>query len=104
MCGLCGLLGEDLHWTDSIQNTVPRRRERQRRIRAVNRVLKPFYLQVSDFQGNAYLIQSATGKQEIARGLEQLWESVERIIGSLPDPLDLQVIQALEASSWTVHQ
>ena len=57
MCGLCGLLGPDLHWSDPLGDDLPRRRERLRRVAAINRVVAPFRLTVSDVQGASYLIQ-----------------------------------------------
>ena len=69
MCGLCGLLGEDLHWSDPLGDELPRRRERLRRIAAINQVLAVFRLKVEDFQGASYLLLGATGKQALASGL-----------------------------------
>lgn len=69
MCGLCGLLGEDLHWSDPLGDELPRRRERLRRIAAINQVLAVFRLKVEDFQGASYLLMGATGKQALASGL-----------------------------------
>ncbi|AJZ92584.1 hypothetical protein PFLUOLIPICF7_02960 [Pseudomonas simiae] len=66
MCGLCGLLGEDLHWSDPLGDELPRRRERLRRIAAINQVLAVFRLKVEDFQGASYLLLGATGKQALA--------------------------------------
>ncbi|WP_407314935.1 hypothetical protein [Pseudomonas sp. nanlin1] len=97
MCGLCGLLGEDIHWSDSVADSLPRRRERLQRIKAINRVLGAFRLSVSDFQGSAYLIQSATGRQELASGLDLLWAQAESMLGRPLDPLDPQLLQRLEA-------
>ena len=68
MCGLCGLLGEDLHWSDPLGDELPRRRERLRRIAAINQVLAVFRLKVEDFQGASYLLLGATGKQALASG------------------------------------
>lgn len=96
MCGLCGLLGEDVHWSDPLGDQVPRRRERLRRIAAINRVLTPFRLKVEDFQGVSYLLLGATGKQELATGLDQLWQSAERLIGRQLDPLDTGLLDQLE--------
>lgn len=97
MCGLCGLLGEDLHWSDPLGDTLPRRRERLRRIAAINQVLAPFRLKVSDVQGSAYLVQGATGRQELASGLEQLWQQAEAILGRPLDQLDPRILDHLEA-------
>jgi hypothetical protein len=96
MCGLCGLLGEDVHWNDPLSDELPRRRERLRRISAINRVLTPFRLKVEDFQGTAYLLLGATGKQELASGLDQLWTMAQSMIGRPLDPLDPVVLKHLE--------
>ena len=96
MCGLCGLLGEDLHWSDPLGDEVPRRRERLRRIAAINQVLAVFRLKVEDFQGASYLLLGATGKQELASGLDQLWLAAETMLGRPLDPLDPQLLDHLE--------
>ena len=97
MCGLCGLLGEGIHWSDPLADELPRRRERLRRITAINRVLAPFRLSVSDFHGSAYLLQGATGRQELASGLDSLWSQVQTMLGRPLDPLDTRVLEHLEA-------
>lgn len=99
MCGLCGLLGEDVHWSDPLDDGLPRRRERLRRIAAINKVLAPFRLKVEDFQGVSYLLLGATGKQELASGLDQLWQRAEALIGRVLDPLDEQLLAQLERST-----
>jgi hypothetical protein len=96
MCGLCGLLGEDVHWSDPLGDELPRRRERLRRIGAINKVVAPFRLKVEDFQGVSYLLLGATGKQELASGLDQLWQRAEQLIGRPLDPLDERLLSQLE--------
>lgn len=96
MCGLCGLLGEDLHWSDPLGDELPRRRERLRRIAAINQVLAVFRLKVEDFQGASYLLLGATGKQELASGLDQLWQAAETMLGRPLDPLDPRLLDHLE--------
>ncbi len=98
MCGLCGLLGEEIHWSDPLGDELPRRRERLRRIAAINRVMAPFRLSVSDFQGSAYLVQGATGRQELASGLDELWAKAQAMLGRPLDPLDSRVLAHLEAA------
>lgn len=99
MCGLCGLLGEDIHWSDPLGDGLPRRRERLRRIAAINRVLAPLRLKVEDFQGTAYLLLGATGRQELASGLDQLWSLAESMTGRAADPLDPALLRSLEQGS-----
>ena len=96
MCGLCGLLGEDLHWSDPLGDELLRRRERLRRIAAINQVLAVFRLKVEDFQGASYLLLGATGKQALASGLDQLWQAAETLLGRPLDPLDPQLLNHLE--------
>lgn len=96
MCGLCGLLGEDMHWSDPLDDGLPRRRERLRRIAAINQVVAPFRLKVEDFQGVSYLLLGATGKQALATGLDQLWQRAESLIGRPLDPLDERLLAQLE--------
>ena len=96
MCGLCGLLGEDLHWSDPLGDESPRRRERLRRIAAINQVLAVFRLMGEDFQGASYLLLGATGKQALASGLDQLWQAAETMLGRPLDPLDPQQLNHLE--------
>ncbi|KTC19475.1 hypothetical protein AO391_09120 [Pseudomonas marginalis ICMP 9505] len=98
MCGLCGLLGEDLHWSDPLSDELPRRRERQRRIAAINQVLAVFRLKVEDFQGASYLLLGATGKQALASGLDQLWQAAESMLGRPIDPLDPNLLDYMMES------
>lgn len=97
MCGLCGLIGEDAHWSDPLEKSLPGRRERLRRIASINQVVAPFRLKVSDVQGASYLVQGATGKQGLASGLEQLWQVAEEIVSRKLDPLDPRILDHLEA-------
>ncbi|MDH0757344.1 hypothetical protein N5C70_11540 [Pseudomonas juntendi] len=99
MCGLCGLIGEDAHWSDPLDTSLPGRRERLRRIAAINQVVAPFRLKVSDVQGASYLVQGPTGKQGVALGLDQLWQTAESILGRTLDPLDPRILDHLEASA-----
>ncbi|PVZ19558.1 MULTISPECIES: hypothetical protein [unclassified Pseudomonas] len=98
MCGLCGLIGEDGHWSDPLGDSLPRRRERLRRLAAINQVLAPFRLKVSDVQGASYLIQGPTGRQALATGLDELWQQAEAVIGKPLDPLAGNILDALEAA------
>jgi len=102
MCGLCGMLGSEVHWSDAgrpaadDETTRGRRRERQQRVVHLNRVLRGFACTVSDWQGHAYLLSSFTGKTEIVDNLAQLWSAVERLSGRRADPLDADVLDRLQ--------
>ncbi|MCP1547997.1 MULTISPECIES: hypothetical protein [Methylorubrum] len=97
MCSLCGVLGIETHWTDAVarpgtysRNDTARERrlERTRRIRLANRILSAHRLTLSDFQGRAYMLATATGKVEMIDTLAHLWPTAERLSGRAFDPLD----------------
>ena len=76
MCGLCGVLGNEGHWTDapasrSLVRDRPAARERLQRVRLVNAVLAQFGLVLSDWQGAKYLLSSRTGRTEVVDNLAQ---------------------------------
>jgi hypothetical protein len=107
MCALCGVLGNADHWTDAIArpgvfsrnaDAAERRRERMRRVQCANRVLKLYGLKLSDWQGSAFLLSTATGKTEMVDHLAHLWIKAEKLTGRLCDPLDPALIERLEAA------
>jgi hypothetical protein len=106
MCALCGVLGGADHWTDAVarpgiftRNTdaAARRRERMRRVAATNRVLKHYRMTLADWQGDAFVLSTATGKTEIIDNLSHLWAAAERLLGRPCDPLDEELVAALES-------
>lgn len=100
MCGLCGILGGQEHWSDFLpaaNGARParlRRNERVRRASYLNTVLRAYGCSVSDWQGSKYQVSTFTGKTELVDDLGQLWAAVERLTGRIPDPLSVDV-QAL---------
>jgi hypothetical protein len=107
MCSLCGILGGNEHWADAVarpgiytRNTerIDRRRERAARVAAANRILSAYALTLSDWQGASFVLASRTGKSEIIQDLGDLWPTAERMIGRPCDPLDLDLLDRLEAN------
>ena len=105
MCGLCGVLGAEVHWTDAAaqpqafggrQAAPTRRLERYQRIALVNRVLRHYGLKLADFEGQSYVLRGATGRQELVSHLALMWAAAERLAGRACDPLDPDLIAALE--------
>lgn len=105
MCALCGGLGGGEHWTDAAPrpgvlsqaaDPVLRRRERVRRVAAANRVLRHYGMQLTDWQGSAYLLATATGKSEMVETFAHLWAVAERLAGRMCDPLDPALLDRLE--------
>ena len=104
MCGLCGMVGNAPHWTEGVPapstlDVPTRRRERQERVRGLNRVLAPFGLTASDWQAHAYVIATRTGRQEIVDNTAHLWQAAARLRGKACDPLDLGLIERLEGDA-----
>lgn len=108
MCSLCGVLGFEDHWTDAAprsgvfsRNGEPhsRRLERARRIKAANAVLGAYRLTLSDWQGRAYLLSTATGKTEVVETLAHLWPTAEALCGRSFDPLDPDLIGRVNPAS-----
>jgi len=99
MCGLCGVLGAEEHWTDSAADggseTRTRRRERLGRVALANRVLAHYGLKLADFQGRAYVLRNATGRQQMVDHLGALWPVAEKLAGRPCDPLDDALLRAL---------
>ena len=104
MCGLCGVLGAEMHWTDAAaqpktfggQAQPTRRQERFARIELANHVLRHYGLKLGDFEGTSYVLRSATGRQELVPHLQGMWAAAERLAGRACDPLDPDLIAALE--------
>ena len=106
MCSLCGVLGGADHWTDAAarpgvftRNTdaLSRRRERMRRVTLANRVLRHFGMELSDWQGSAFLLSTRTGKTEVVGDLTQIWARAEALSGRPCDPLDAAFLARCEA-------
>ena len=105
MCGLCGVLGAEAHWTDAAarpaafagrEAALTRRQERARRIAFANRILRHYALKLADFEGQSYVLRGATGRQELVPHLPLMWAAAERLAGRACDPLDPDLIRALE--------
>ncbi len=105
MCGLCGVLGSNDHWSDAAaregtytRNVDPlaRRRERANRLRLANRLLAFYGMSLSDWQGASFVLSTLTGKAEIVEDLGHLWPAAERLAGRPCDPLASDLLGRLE--------
>ncbi len=102
MCGLCGVFGDATHWSESsahrsaFSGTLPTRRaERLARVRLANSVLRHYGLTLADWQGNAYVLKTRTGRSELIDSLGALWPAAERLAGRECDPLDAGLLARL---------
>ena len=107
MCALCGVLGGGEHWTDAAPrpgvftrtaDPLARRRERARRVRLANRVLRAYGLTLSDWQGASFVLATATGKSALVADLAHLWREAEALTGRACDPLDPWLLQRMDAA------
>ncbi len=107
MCGLCGVLGSEGHWTDATGSTAvfaerrvrqTRTQERHYRVRLANKVLGHYGFRLRDWDGKAYLLSTPTGRSEMVPNLGSLWPAAEAMAKRPCDPLDLALIAALGAA------
>jgi hypothetical protein len=92
MCGICGSLGGEEHWSSGAgrirgEGSPTRRAERAKRIRVINRVLTALRVTVSDWQGRLYLVSGPTGKQLVVDSLPHIWQAAQDVTGCSLDPL-----------------
>jgi hypothetical protein len=88
VCGLCGDLTPQEHWSDRGQREQGRR-HRLDRLRAVRRLLQGSGLTVTEWQGRGYQLGNGRGRTVLVRDLGALWQEAERMRGGRPvDPLD----------------
>ncbi|MCW5223309.1 hypothetical protein D5041_06775 [Verminephrobacter aporrectodeae subsp. tuberculatae] len=90
MCALCGVLGGSADWSRpqaGIGRERPARAERARMVALLDRIARTRSVRISDWQGCAYLVSGATGGQELAESLAQVWFALDRRSGAAIDPL-----------------
>ncbi len=104
MCGLCGMLGGQGHWTETATNadafqgrakSHTRHRERQDRARLVNRVLRHYGLHLSDWAGTSFVLRGRTGRTRLVGNLTEVWTAAETLCKRDCDPLDEDLLAAL---------
>jgi hypothetical protein len=91
MCVLCGALLTS-HWAEEGTG----RRARVFRVRLLNRVLDHFGLRLDDWSGTTYVLRDRKGRAEVVPDLGSLWIAAERLAGRKLDPLDADLLRALD--------
>jgi hypothetical protein len=105
ICGLCGVLGAEAHWTEAAGTETgssdlgprrTRRQDRRYRVALANKVLRHYGLTLGDWNGHAFVLGSRTGRYELVPHLAAMWPAAERLAGRRCDPLDPALIAAVE--------
>ena len=105
MCGLCGILGIEEHWSEVAgrpetfagREQVPtRHQERLARISITNDVLAHYGLHLSDWQGRSHLLKNKLGKTEVVDTIAAIWPVAAQMAGVVCDPLDPDLVTRLE--------
>ncbi len=95
MCGLCGVLGIDEHWSDTLERQehsddlrIQRRRDKTRRIALANRFLGHYGVKLINVAGGGYKLSTRTGRMVLLPHLAGFCTHVEALCGHRLDPLD----------------
>lgn len=113
MCVLCWQFLSEGHWTEqqfTNQDTAAtvtagnaqersRRRDRYQRIRVLNHILSHYGLRLDDWQSRSYMLSDRKGSTVIVRDLGDLWPAAQQLARRRLDPLDPQLLTALERPS-----
>lgn len=96
MCEVCAVFGIGAHWVDAAgaeEDALPardiqdHRKDRARRLSLLNALSAPRGVRVSDWDGEAYCLEDASGRSCVVPNLSALWRGVESMSGTLLDPL-----------------
>ena len=97
------------HWTDVVtsveeNSTVvvgiynrQHRRERLERAHFVDEIVKFYGFNLSDWNGNRYLLSDKKGNTTIIENLGGIWAAAEVLMHRKPDPLDRELLAYLSA-------
>jgi hypothetical protein len=101
MCGLCGVFLTESSWSDATVTSPSnggrtQRHERLHRVALVNRVLRGYGFRLADWNGTSYLLSGPTGQTSIVPSIAAVWPAAEQSRRKPIDPLDEQLIGALE--------
>jgi hypothetical protein len=105
LCGLCGILGIEEHWSEVAgrpetfagrKQAPTRRQERLARISITNSVLAHYGLQLADWQGRSHLLKNKVGQTEVVDTIAAIWPVAAQLAGVVCDPLDPDLLTRLE--------
>jgi len=95
MCGLCGALNNESHWstdiTDRDTDNRSKKLNRIRRIKILNTLFKIYGISIRSGTGSFYVVSNRTGVSEVAYNLDSVLNSCEKLSGYDIDPLRISV-------------
>ncbi|WP_454691538.1 hypothetical protein [Achromobacter aloeverae] len=106
MCEVCAVFGVGQHWSDAADpmgvggvaaGILENRAERAKRLRLINRILRPAGLTAGDWDGESYCVEDAQGRSKVAPDLSALWRIAEQMGHARIDPLETDF---LPTSPW----
>ncbi len=101
------MLGGDSHWSESAsapdvfanrRAAVTHRHERLRRATLANVVLDHYGMTLRDWRGASYVLATRTGRTRVIDNLATLWPAANDLAGRVCDPLDANLIAALQGA------
>ncbi len=110
MCVLCWQFLTDEHWAeqplheDATEAAVTagsdreraRRRDWRRRTQVLNQILAHYGLRLDNWHSRSYMLSDRKGSTVIVQNLGALWPAAQQLAGRALDPLQPQLIEALE--------
>ena len=97
MCGLCGALGAEEHWSGAARVALSTpAAERYRQADAANVLLSRYGLKLKVWN-DRYMLHGPTGRSTVVDHVGQLWPLVEAFAGTSIDPLDPTLLEHMEA-------
>jgi hypothetical protein len=116
VCVLCSQLWIEDHWSDAAATAIApdsdvvalethaarrgqRLRDRAERVRLFNLILKRNGLSLQDWEGSSYILRDAKGRSVVINNLAQVWAEAERLLGRPIDPLDPDLVSAVQRQS-----
>lgn len=115
MCVLCWQFLTEDHWTENhVGRDDPatvsggamaggdrehiRRRDWRHRTQVLNHILGAYGLRLDDWQSRSYILSDRKGGTSLVQNLGELWPAAEQLVGRSLDPLDPQLIDALQGA------
>lgn len=115
MCVLCWQFVTEDHWTESHvgrddaaavsedaaaggEREHIRRRDWRRRTEVLHHILGAYGLRLDDWQSRSYMLSDRQGSTTLVQNLGELWPAAAQLVGRALDPLDPQLIDALQGA------